>query len=117
MQLDRMGPSRRVIVISSQDNPRPTQPQVRLGALMLLLAAALGGTGHALAQEAGTVSGVVVDAQTQRLLVGVQILVEGTTASAITDGAGRFRITGLEGEEVVLEANMIGYRRHRQTVR
>jgi TonB-linked SusC/RagA family outer membrane protein len=46
-----------------------------------------------------------------------QVRVVGTDRAAVTDQAGRFRITGLSGTEVTLEVRRIGYRPLTQSVR
>jgi TonB-linked SusC/RagA family outer membrane protein len=61
------------------------------------------------AQE-GQVGGVVL-AETSRLpLADAQVRVQGTNLVTVTDAAGRFRLTGLASDEVVLEIRRIGYR-------
>ena len=69
------------------------------------------------AQAGGVVSGSVVDARTLRGIDGVQVTVNGTTVGALTDGSGGFRIAGLSGTEVSLQARRIGYRPNSQLVR
>jgi len=71
--------------------------------------------GHA---QSGVIEGTTVTAGTQRPLPGVQVGVEGQTGKgAVSDASGRFRITGLSGETVVLSARAIGYRPLTDTVR
>ena len=72
--------------------------------------------GRADAQQPGVVAGVVLGAGAQPL-AAVQIRVDGTSRAATTDASGRFRIEGLSGEEVTLEARRIGYRMERRAVR
>ena len=98
--------------------PRPTRRPgacVRTGALLLaaLLVPALAPLG---AQGAGTVSGLVVDAKNLRGLDGAQLLVQGTTLGALTDGSGGFRLTGLSGTQVTLQVRRIGYKPTTQLV-
>ena len=70
------------------------------------------------AQQSGVVAGIVVDATTLNPLDGVQIGVRGSTQiGATTDGTGRFRITGVSGEQVTLELRRLGYRPGSETVR
>ena len=72
----------------------------------------------ALAAQQGVVAGVVVDATSLNPLDAVQIGVRGSTQiGATTDIAGRFRITGLTGDQVVLELRRLGYRPGTETVR
>jgi hypothetical protein len=59
-----------------------------------------------------------VSEATQRPLPGAQIIVQGQAGKgAMSDADGNFRITGVTGTEVVLNARMIGYRPATQTVR
>ncbi|HEY9228668.1 MAG TPA: TonB-dependent receptor plug domain-containing protein, partial [Gemmatimonadaceae bacterium] len=68
--------------------------------------------------QGGTIEGTAVTAGTQRPLAGVQIGIVGQDGKgAVSDASGRFRITGLSGESVVLNARAIGYRPLTDTVR
>ena len=58
---------------------------------------------------AGVVAGVVVTAANQRPLSDVQVSVAGTTLGGLTDAAGHFRITGLTGGTVTLNARRVGF--------
>ncbi len=91
----------------------------RLALLLPLGLAAASLTTPALrAQETGVVAGQVVSEATQRPLPGAQIIVQGQAGKgAMSDADGNFRITGVTGTEVVLNARMIGYRPVTQTVR
>jgi TonB-linked SusC/RagA family outer membrane protein len=82
-----------------------------LAALLLLLAASPAGG------QQGSVSGVVVNAATQRPLAGVQIQVVGTERGSLTDASGRFTITDLTGAQVELQTVMIGFRTATHSVR
>ena len=98
--------------------PRPTRRQgasVRTGAL-LLAALLLPPLAPLAAQGSGTVSGLVVDAKNLRGLDGAQLLVQGTTLGALTDGSGGFRLTGLSGTQVTLQVRRIGYKPTTQLV-
>jgi TonB-linked SusC/RagA family outer membrane protein len=64
-----------------------------------------------LARAQSDVAGTVTAEGSQRPLAGAQISVQGDASrGAISDAAGRFRITGLNGSSVTLTARMIGYR-------
>ena len=66
----------------------------------------------------GAIAGTAVVSGSQRALPGVQISVSGQAGrGAVTDASGRFRITGVTGSQVVLQARMLGYRPDSQTVR
>jgi TonB-linked SusC/RagA family outer membrane protein len=84
-----------------------------LGAALALLGLAL--AVPAAAQQ-GEISGVVVEAQSQRPVPGAQVTVQGQTRSAVTDPEGRFRITGVQGSSVMLQVDRIGYGRVTRTV-
>lgn len=77
--------------------------------LLLLAAVGLLGTAE-LAVAQGVVGGVVVSSETQRPLVGVQVMVAGTEQGTLTDAEGRFRLSGIGGGEVSLRVVMLGYR-------
>src|SRR4029079_1152863 len=68
--------------------------------------------------QSGVVEGTTVTQGTQRPLAGVQIGVEGQPGKGATsDASGRFRVTGLSGETVVLSVRAIGFRPVFDTVR
>jgi len=68
--------------------------------------------------QSGVVEGTTVTQGTQRPLAGVQIGVEGQSGKGATsDASGRFRVTGLSGETVVLSVRAIGFRPVFDTVR
>jgi len=78
-----------------------------------LLAAA---PGAALAQE-GTIGGTVREEGAQRPIPGAQISVQGQVGKgAVTDANGHFRITGVAGTSVTLNARLLGYRPTSQVV-
>jgi TonB-linked SusC/RagA family outer membrane protein len=67
--------------------------------------------------QAGDIQGTAVTEGTQRPLPGVQISVQGQTGKgAVSDASGKFRITGVTGDRVTLEARAIGYRPLVETV-
>ncbi|HEX2076510.1 MAG TPA: TonB-dependent receptor plug domain-containing protein, partial [Longimicrobium sp.] len=98
----------------TRSGPPPTarKPRARRGvwwaASLGLLALALGAR-PAAAQ--GEVSGTVVEAESQRPVAGAQVTVQGQTRSAVTDPEGRFRITGVQGAQVTLQVDRLGYAR------
>ena len=82
-------------------------------ALMLLMMP------HGARAQSGTVSGTITaeGAGTQRPLAGAQVVVEGVAGKgAVTDGSGKFTITGLSGSTVILSVRLIGYRPGTDTV-
>lgn len=60
------------------------------------------------AQAAKKYEGVVIDANTQEPLVGVNVLVKGTTNGLITDMEGRFTINAVPGQTLVF--SYMGYK-------
>lgn len=83
---------------------------------------ALAALGMALPQiaraQGGTISGVVQSEGSQRALADAQVAVQDQPGrGTVTDANGRFRITGVTGAQVVLNARIIGYRAASQTVR
>lgn len=60
--------------------------------------------------QTGSVGGTVISEETRQPLPGVQVVVRGTNQGTITDGAGRFLITGVRGPDVTLEVQSLGYR-------
>lgn len=88
--------------------------------LLLMAGTALASPGQVRAQgtQSGAVEGTIVSSSTQRPLPGVQVGVEGQTGrGAASDASGRFRITGLTGENVILSTRAMGYRPRTDTVR
>lgn len=80
-------------------------------AVGILLAAA---PPRAEAQQ-GVVAGQVVDATSQRPLVGAQVLIQGTTTGALADANGRFRFE-VSQPSVTIQVILIGYRTETVTV-
>ncbi len=71
-----------------------------------LVALAAGGAG---AQQPTRVTGLVVDAGTSRPMVGVQVVVKGTTVGTLTNSAGRYLLTVPSGRDS-LTFTSLGYR-------
>ena len=81
-----------------------------LVAVVLLLTS----VGAASAQE-GAVAGGVTDPFGE-FLVGVQVFIPGTSYGTLSDGAGRYRITGVPAGDYTLRASIIGYQGTEQPV-
>jgi len=63
------------------------------------------------------IAGIVRVSGSERALPGAQITITGQpTHAAVSDAAGKFRITGVTGTQVTLNARIIGYRPETQTV-
>src|SRR5687768_4145644 len=69
------------------------------------------------AAQQGTVAGVVVKAGVLTPIEGANVRVQGTTVGAATDAAGRFRITGVSGDQVTLEVRRLSFQPATQVVR
>jgi TonB-linked SusC/RagA family outer membrane protein len=76
--------------------------------LTIAFAATIAFAGQAAAQ-AGVVGGIVVTTAGTPL-AGAQVRVDGTDRAVATDAGGRFRFSGLTGDEVTLDVRRIGYR-------
>jgi TonB-linked SusC/RagA family outer membrane protein len=83
-----------------------------LGALAGLTLAAILAVVPGIAQaQQGTISGTVLVEGAQRPLPGAQVAVDGQPdKNTVTDGSGRFRITGLTGTTVTVNVRALGYR-------
>ncbi len=63
------------------------------------------------AQEAGAITGTVVDAETGETLIGVNIIIEGTTIGTSTDLDGRYTIKNIEPGSYTLIASYVSFQR------
>lgn len=91
-----------------------SSPPVRSSLLSIVTLFAL--AAPAAAQE-GTVAGTVVASGSNDPLASAQVFVIGGSQRAVADDQGHFRIAGITGPSVTLEARRIGYRAGRVTVR
>lgn len=62
-----------------------------------------------MAQNTGIVAGYVKDAKTQEALIGVSVLLEGTTVGSVTDVNGYFKIANVPTKSYNVKASYIGY--------
>lgn len=76
--------------------------------LTLVLCAVV--VGDAQAQQGGTVQGVVIEALSQRPLVGAQVSIQGTNLGMITNEQGRYLIMNVPVGTHTLRVELIGYR-------
>ncbi len=83
--------------------------QSLFGRLILIAALVVAFPAAAAAQERGTVTGTVRDAQTGQTLPGAQVVIEGTTLGALTNQNGRYLIAGVPAGTHRVRAIMIGY--------
>ncbi len=68
------------------------------------------------AQEYGTISGTVTDAETGEPLAGANIYIEGTSTGAATTETGMFEILNLPLDSYTVICSYIGYRQEEQTI-
>jgi TonB-linked SusC/RagA family outer membrane protein len=68
------------------------------------------------AQDAGTISGVVIDAGTRAPIPSAQVQIVGTTRGATTGDDGRFRITGVRTGTFTVRVLRLGYQASAQSV-
>src|SRR5258706_3725932 len=80
------------------------------GALLLGVASALR------AQDAGTISGRVIDVSSNAPVASAQIQVVGTTRGAVTGDDGRYRIAGMRPGTYQVRALRLGFQASAQTV-
>ena len=97
--------------------PSDLRPRARLSVFGLAWATLMlvAGAGGVTAQD-GSISGMVVVETGQQPLAGAQVLAVGTDRGTVTDGRGRFLLTGLSGTEATIRVVMIGYRTQERTV-
>lgn len=82
------------------------------GALSLVVAGAAG----AQAQEAGNLTGTVVDAATSQPINGAQIGVEGSALGGLSNAEGRYLVTNVPAGTYTVRVTYIGYRTAEQEV-
>jgi hypothetical protein len=61
------------------------------------------------AQNTGSISGKVQDKNTQELLIGASVFLEGTNLGALTDADGRFSLKGIPPKSYNLKIQYVGY--------
>jgi TonB-linked SusC/RagA family outer membrane protein len=86
----------------------------RIGSRAILCAAAAlalwsAGASPAVAQQTGTIQGLVVDATTARPLPGVQIVVQGTQLGTLSNQQGRFQLINVPAGTQTLRLELVGY--------
>ena len=59
--------------------------------------------------QTGKIAGQVMDAQTGEVLPGVNVIIEGTTQGAVTDGDGYYTILGVSAGTYAVRASFVGY--------
>ena len=66
--------------------------------------------------QSGSVSGKVTDATNNSPLIGANVILEGTSLGAATDGEGKYEIKGLNAGEYVITVSYIGFRNFKENV-
>lgn len=79
------------------------------GLLPLLLLGLIAGLTVPARAQTGTIAGLVVDGETGETLIGVNVIIEGTTIGAATDLDGAFTIAEVAPGTYTLQASYIGY--------
>ncbi len=85
-------------------------PSVVFGLALLLLPSL------AWAQETGTITGTITDAESERAIPGANVLVVGTDLGAATGTDGRYEIEGVPAGEQTVRVSFTGYETIRETV-
>jgi len=83
---------------------------VKKSLLIIPLALMLISFTHVLAASAGTISGRIVDAESQEALPGVNVVIDGTRLGAAADAEGYFVINEVPVGEYRLHFRMVGYK-------
>ncbi|MFZ5434489.1 MAG: carboxypeptidase-like regulatory domain-containing protein, partial [Calditrichota bacterium] len=78
---------------------------------ILVIAIILGCANSLLAQDTGSIEGTVFDSETGEAMIGVSIMVEGTSRGAASDLDGHYRISEVPIGKQTIIATMIGYSR------
>lgn len=68
-------------------------------------------TSNVKAQKIGTISGTVVDAESGETLIGVNVVIEGTTTGTSTDLDGKYTIRNLDEGTYTLIASYVSFQR------
>jgi len=71
---------------------------------------------HVAAQDTGTIAGSVTDGESNRPIVGANVMVPALDRGAATADEGRFRISNVPTGEHTLVVRFVGYRTKRRTV-
>ena len=66
--------------------------------------------------QSGAVSGRVTDSTNESPLIGANVILEGTSLGAATDGEGRYEIKGLDAGEYIITVSYIGFRNFKERI-
>ncbi|NUO81146.1 TonB-dependent receptor [candidate division KSB1 bacterium] len=84
--------------------------------MLFALAAITALTTAALAQQSGTITGIVVDAETDMPLTHCTLQIEATTLGTVSEAEGKFIFENVPFRKYTLVASFIGYERQRLRV-
>lgn len=102
---------------ASSLEPRSRRGTIRRASHAIAVALALLAAPRAAHAQQDVVAGSVRVSGSERPLPGAQITVEGQAGrAAVSDASGKFRIAGVAGTQIVLNARLIGYRPETKTV-
>ncbi|MEN8249638.1 MAG: TonB-dependent receptor [Bacteroidota bacterium] len=59
--------------------------------------------------QTGSITGVILDEESNESLIGVSVLVTGTTKGSVTDLDGNFKISNIQSGDISLQLSYIGY--------
>ncbi|ARA93136.1 hypothetical protein AWN76_008170 [Rhodothermaceae bacterium RA] len=93
----------------SQENPIPYRRVSRMRRATLLLAVALLFPATVALAQSGKIAGIVTDAATGEPLIGVNVVIEGTTQGATTDIDGYYVILNVRPGTYNVRASFIGF--------
>jgi hypothetical protein len=60
-------------------------------------------------QNTNTISGRVIDKQTNEILVGATVAVKGSSGSVVTNGEGKYLLTKVNPGKIILVITYVGY--------
>ena len=66
--------------------------------------------------QGGTISGRVTDSTNESPLIGANVILEGTSLGAATDGEGIYEIKGLDAGEYVITVSYIGFKNFKEII-
>lgn len=81
----------------------------RVKLVLTVLILFIAGARNIMAQGNGSVTGVVLDAQTGETLIGANVFIEGTSNGTATNIEGEFILTNVPPESHTLKISYIGY--------
>ncbi|GMR12198.1 MAG: TonB-dependent receptor [Gemmatimonadota bacterium] len=89
----------------------------RLSTVLASLALGLGlMASPAAAQGGGSVTGLVIDAETQQPLAGAQVVITGTNRGTLTNQQGRYLITGVPANTYEVRVVILGFSQQSQSI-